>query len=184
MSTTHCPSFLTLTPTPHRPLLFLPIHPSLHSFVLPFLSSSALNVEIISTLEAWNEVEAVLYWVHLLLRSSSIEAGLFFVQLDLSLTLLLLLWHKINYKNEHIFEYVQECENELWNFNGNLSFVEIYTIKLGEYMMKYEDIQIYMDFQLLNHYCSSVKHLYCNQLEPFHNSLSHYWTYPKMYLFL
>ena len=31
-------------------------------------------------------------------------------------------------KNEYIFEYVQECENELWNFNGNLSFVEIYTI--------------------------------------------------------
>ena len=97
-------------------------------------------------------IEFISFWGHLPLRSAYF---------------LLSLCHKIIYKNEHIFKYVQECENELWNFNGNLSFVEIYTIKLGEYMMKDEDIQFYMDFQLLNHYCSSVKHLYCNQLELF-----------------
>ena len=68
--------------------------------------------------------------------------------------------------------------------HSNLSFVDIYTIKPSEYMMKDEDIQFYMDFQLFNHYCSSVKLLYCHQLEPFHNSLSHYRTYPKMHLFL
>ena len=79
-------------------------------------------------------IEFISFWGHLPLRSAYF---------------LLSLCHKIIYKNEYIFEYVQECENELWNFNGNLSFVEIYTIKLGEYMMKYEDIQIYMDFQLL-----------------------------------
>ena len=112
-------------------------------------------------------IEFISFWGHLPLRSAYF---------------LLSLCHKIIYKNEHIFEYVQECENELWNFNGNLSFVEIYTIKLGEYMMKDEDIQFYMDFQLLNHYCSSVKHLYCYQLEPFHNSFSHFIS--KMYLFL
>ena len=108
-------------------------------------------------------IEFISFWGHLPLRSAYF---------------LLSLWHKIIYKNEYIFEYVQECENELWNFNGNLSFVEIYTIKLGEYMMKYEDVQLF------NHYCSSVKLLYCHQLEPFHNSLSHYRTYPKMHLFL